>query len=88
MPRDRRSLGDFRVRERFDGFELFIRDGILVAKIETQPIGVDLATLLLRMLAQFRLQSVVQDVGCGVGASDGVTTRFIDDGLYGFSFFQ
>ena len=51
-----------------------------MAEVEAQPIGADERAGLLDVLAEHRAQRVVQQVGAGVVAADGVAALDVDRG--------
>ena len=59
-----------------------------MAEVESQPIRVHFAPLLLGVFSESRLESMMQDVGCRVGSADRVATILVDRGLDGFAFLE
>ena len=62
----------FRLTALFDGMQTFAADGFRIGEIEPQAVGLDLAASLLCVLAQNAVKRVVQQVGCRMGAADGL----------------
>ncbi len=69
---------DLGVGEVLDADELVGRDGLVVAEVEPQAVGVDQRALLLDVLAEHLAQGPVQQVGGGVVAADGVAPIDVD----------
>ena len=55
-----------------DLFEPFLADGVGVGEVEAEAIRLHLAAGLLGVLAQVAVEGVVQEVGRGMGAADGL----------------
>ena len=76
---DRGVLGNDRVGDRLDRFELLRVDRLRVREVEAQPIGRDERTLLGDMVAQDFAQRLVDEVGRGVVGADGRAPVVVDD---------
>ena len=62
------------------GAEPLAADGLGVGEVEPEPVGLDLAAGLLGVLAQVRVQGVVQDVRRRVGPADRLAAVGVDLG--------
>ena len=66
----------------FDRSESFATDCLGVAKIETKPVGLDLASGLLRVLAQDGSQCVMQQVSRCMGTADRIAPLGVNLGVH------
>ena len=73
-------LEDAVVDRLLDRREPLAADGLGVGEVEPEPVGLDLAAGLLGVLAQVRVQGVVQDVRRRVGPADRLAAVGVDLG--------
>ncbi len=77
-----RGFQDALVDGLLDRPEPFAADRLGVGEVEPEPVGLDLAAGLLGVLAQVRVQGMVQDVRCRVGPADRLAAGGVDLGRH------